>query len=147
MALDEQNEEQQITSFFTTHNSRELSSYFGARTNKLLHFSKYVIDVCTDHISHHNPAHITNVKMNECFANYDDWSPHVAVGNRPFVYKLMANGLILSHQCKRYELFNNLEAEDPIKQSMTSMINDIEEGLSFINFLKSMYEFTRCFFI
>lgn len=131
--------EESITAFFTKWTAERLFSYFSDKTRNLLDFSHQVILICLNQISHDNPVHLTNKAMYACFRKFDEWSQHIAAGNRALVWKLMHNGLILWHQCVRYEWYNNAGDDDETYQKLRKFINKDEDGQSLVSYLRSMY--------
>ena len=131
--------EESITVFFTKWTAEHLLTYFSGRTKNLLDFAYQVIMICLTQISHGNPAHLTNQAMNDCFKRFDEWSKHIAAGNRALVWKLMHNGLILWHQCMRYEWYNNADNDDKRYQKLRDLINKDEDGQTLVSYLRSMY--------
>ena len=131
--------DERITAFFTKWNAERLLSYFSEATKNLLDFSRQVIMICLNDISHHNPAHLINPAMNACFKKFPEWSQHIAAGNRALVWKLMHNGTILWHQCMRFEWYKNADDDDKTFKELTTYINKDDNGQSLMNYLISMY--------
>lgn len=143
-AEDPKSREEKITQFFRKWTPTKLATYFGKRTEKLLEFGEAFIMICLKDISHGNPAHLNNAAMNECISGFDEWSQHVAAGNRALIWKLIHNGQILHHQCKRYEWYNQVGDENETKKMIAAIVEEDGQGQSFMTFLKSMYNLRFC---
>ena len=133
--------EESITAFFTKWDADHLLRYFTERTKNLLDFAYQVIMICLIEISHGNPAHLTNHAMNNCFNKFNEWVQHIAAGNRGLVWKLIHNGLILWHQCQRFEWYNHAGDDDENYQQLRELINKDEDGQTLVSYLRSMYIF------
>ena len=146
-AFESSNSEQEITALFDEWDADSLEQYYSQQTSRLVDFSFRVMDVCLIHIAHENPAHITNEKMNNCFLNFPQWAVHISPGKVGIVWKLIQNGEILHHQCKRYEWFIS-SVQDKTKDYIKDMVHKDNPEQSFIDFFKSMlFIFYRVFYI
>ena len=137
-AVEEKSRDENITALFSKWTASKLASYFGERTDQLLQFAAGFIMICLTEISHGHPAHLTNAAMNKCISEYAAWGQHVAAGNRALIWKLIHNAQILCHQCQRLKWYNEVGEEDETKKMIAAIVEEDEEGQSFMTFLKSM---------
>ena len=145
MAAEEaKSRDEKITESFSQWTATKLASYFEKRTEKLLEFGERFAMICLKEISHGNPACLTNQVMNECVSGYERWGQHVAARNRALTWKLMHNGQMLRHLCKRCKWYNEVGEGNETKKLIAAIVEEDAKGQSFRTFLKSRYNQHFC---
>ena len=129
-------DEKEITRFFTVNSPEKIESYFGSRTKQRKKMAvKIVMLSCNQIVIHQNQCHLYNEAMNKCLAEYNGWRHHTSGGNTSITKKMNANCIIMCHQIKQHNKFMGIDDTDPWKNGMNEFITasrfeDLDDLLS-----------------